>query len=240
MPQKVIRWENPQNTTFVQKGISYYLQAIDSVTLICGIADSDNERMYIDIEITNHTDSMIFFDPKDAYYNFKYRSSIERVHAFDPEMEKVRYDVNHYGRIADQKNAAAVGGALLAVGTVALVASAASESSSTTESGKNAARFATQMSVATLDVGSQVVQNSLIMRSMNQTGVMSNVNRVFWSNVPFRRTHILPKESIRGTLLMPIYPNSSLIKLLIPVGNRNFEFGYDQKTYDRSSFGTNR
>jgi len=65
----------------------------------------------------------------------------------------------------------------------------------------------------------------------NYTGDRLLMEKELWEEKMLRKTTLQPGELIRGYVIFPINPRASKIELIIPVGNENIGFSFQQTRY---------
>lgn len=230
VPQKVNKWLPSSSKTFFLQGVEYQATVKDSVYAICGVAEIEHGQIFLDLEITNKKAQPILFNPKGIFYEFKFKNNIESISAFDPEIEILRSKIRENELEASQKNSEAWGATLFVLGAATAIVSEVAAGTAKTEEGYSTAIAANAAGNLGLEVGNSLLQNSMY-HSMDKS---FNANqRVYWKRKAFRKSHINANESMRGTIILPIYHINSLIKLTIPIDSTILEFNFDQKQFSR-------
>lgn len=226
----VTRWNPVSQKTFAQAGIEYQMVTLDSATVVCGVADIQGPHLYLDFELTNLTNQPLLMDPAAVYYTFRQRDKIIDIPAYNPETEILNGDIQINRNTASEKNLVAAGVTLFVIGTAVAIASDVSATTAPDQSSYNRDVAINAAGNLTMAVGHGMINSSMTKGYQNFT---TTQKRQMWTNIVMRKTHALPYESIRGTIVLPVYPQESMIKLVIPIGNKQFEFNFDQKQYKK-------
>ncbi|MBL7788902.1 MAG: hypothetical protein JNL75_03605 [Chitinophagales bacterium] len=229
-PRKVNKWEASSSKTFFLQGVEYQAVEKDSVYAICGVGSMENDRVFLDLEITNKKQNPILFNPDKIYYQFKFKDQLEKVAAFNPEIEILKSKIKENELEASRKNSEALGATLLVLGAATAIVSEVAAATSETEKGYNKAVAANIAGNAGMQSGAALLESSIYQSAEKSF----NANqRVYWERNSFRKSHINSNESMRGTVVLPIYDISSLIKLTIPIEDFQLELNFNQKQYSR-------
>lgn len=218
----------------------------DGIAISFAYDRADDAHLILDFEVSNYSDEVILIDPGRFYYTLSSRlddpkkgeSNAIRKKAIDPENKILEIDLESSRLEANRKNKQVLLASLAAVATVATVA-AISKDEKKGEKEKTSYHQQNQQrkqeiagAWADLMIGTAFTSDRVNFTKAKQQGNLRNL-RQNWEQIPLRKTHLYPQESIAGKILYERDLKSNMIyaRFFFPIGQTRAAILFNRKIY---------
>ncbi len=171
------------------------------------------------ISIRNNSSRSFVFTPKEIYsvmVKGNNENFTKRFYAIDPEehLKKIDSEINH--NIASKKTTDGINGFIAFLDIASTIATI----------GTNKSAEQLQQEEENREEFHQAVQDEEINYQNKMASLKDQKN--YWENEILRTTKYFPQDKIGGTFFIPVIEDAEIVKVVIPILGRNYEFMFKQ------------
>ncbi len=223
MPVSVYRLNSVEKDKDIYKGVETVTRDDSTAKIILRFVNQSQDYYEFFISVTNNTSKEFVFDPKNIHTEMVDDSeghSNVKFFAIDPEQKLKNIDRDINGTVAQKKT---VDGINLFIGFLDLastVATIGKEKSNEEILQQQEAREDFYQSVNNENINFNNKMNSL------------NDKKNYWEENVLRITKLYSGDEIDGEVLIPLISNADIVKIVVPVGGKEYNFLYKQTCSD--------
>lgn len=222
---------------FYQKGNGFLVQKKDSISIYTSFVNNYSNGNYVEfiVNIENNSNDTLFFDPMTTrLYFLSEKNDSFHFSPLNPE-EAIGYyhmllDVNEREYHSNQKSIASsvkmqgISSSLNAIGGIIDLFGKKDK-----ESEERAKRR--QIESQEAEIRQNRLQNQRTAEILEYQQQKQNLEKAIdvWQNKSMRKNHILPYQSIEGSIFFPKYPQNGTINLVFNVDKKVFDFPFLQR-----------
>lgn len=234
-PESIYRLysDEEDDESVMYKGMEFLISETDQTTAIIAYYRHYDERIIMDLEVMNHSDNWIRFDPVDVQYEayqmkFEYEDDIQdgewrevlvaKGEALDPEEFLLQIDRDRSKAEANERTNYifdAIGSGVRLMEDVSTINQLSSSEKTTREIQRT---------------NRAIERAERRNRYYKQIGNLAE-KRAYWETQTLRTTDLEPGESIAGEISFPISEESKIVVFTVAIGDDMHSFRYNQRQY---------
>ena len=222
-PIPVYRLNYMEKDKDIYKGVETVMRDDSTAKIMLRFEDQSPGYYEFFLSVTNNSPGKLVFDPKDIYSEMVEGSeeqSDEKFFAIDPEVKLKNIDHDINGTVAQKKTEDGIN---LFVGILDLASTVATI-------GKEKSDEEIRQQQEAREDFYQTVNNENI--NFNNKMNSFKDEKAYWEENALRITKLYSGDEIDGEVLIPIISGAETVKIVVPVGGREYNFLFKQTCSD--------
>jgi len=223
-PEPVFRLESQQDDVLNYRGMEYLHSEGENSSVTMAYYRHFGKHILMDVEIMNHSDSILQVDTPNFKYSAKKEYSDESFDplrggtAIDPEQVILNLDMASSRAEANERTSRVLDGITVAANIASDVANVGELTDEELDRRDN------QRTREAIERYERRDQFYATVSSLND-------QRAYWETEVLRKTDLYPEESIAGEVRFPLVEDANVVEFSVIVGGEEHHFIYRQKKF---------